>query len=126
MPCCDICDPSLLDCTHPAEPEKKGWVTMIKWGVPNSVVQNALHKWHTSIHAHDFPHLLFGPSAILKDDTLDLLSSVGPIASVAVLERVLAGNWSWISMYGSELWTEFQTLDILPMQPKPRQTKVAK
>ncbi|KIK03654.1 hypothetical protein K443DRAFT_5271 [Laccaria amethystina LaAM-08-1] len=49
-----------------------------------------------------------------------------PIASVAVLERALAGSWSWISTYGSDLSTEFQKLDIPPMQPKHRQTKVAK
>ena len=112
--------------TRPAEPEKKGRVATVRRGVPNSIVRNALYKWRTSIHARDFPDSLFGPSAILKDDTLDLLSSVGPIASVAVLKRVLAGNWSWISTYGSELWTELQKLDIPPMQPKPRQTKVAK
>ena len=117
---------SLLDHTRPAEPEKKGRVTTIRWGVPNSIVRNALYKWRTSIHARDFPDSLFGPSAILKDDMLDLLSSVGPIASVAVLERVLGGNWSWMSTYGSELWTELQKLNIPPMQPKPRQTKVAK
>ena len=126
MLCCDVCDPSLLNCTHPAEAEKKGQVAMIRRGVQNSIVRNALYKWCTLIHVCDFPDSLFGPSAILKDNMLDLLSSVGPIVLVAVLKRVLAGNWSWISAYGSELWTELQKLDIPPMQPKPWQTKVAK
>jgi hypothetical protein len=69
---------------------------------------------------------LFGVSGLLKDETLDLLSSVGPFPSRERLEKVLAGQWKWYSRYGEELFVLLSSLKIPPMKPLPKKSRIMK
>jgi hypothetical protein len=57
---------------------------------------------------------LFAAAAILRDETIVFLSSVGPIASKQRLQKFLAGEWTWWSKYGDELY------DCLSVEDTPK------
>ena len=63
---------------------------------------------------------MFGPSAIMKDVTITLLSSVGPISSVCQLEKILVGQWQWYVTYKAELLAFLNTLKMPDMVKKKR------
>ena len=69
---------------------------------------------------------VFGPSGILKDDTLETLASVGPILRLSELERVVGSQWAWFGKYGNDLLAALAEMDMSPMQPKPPQTRATK
>ena len=75
VPCCDICCPELLDRTRPAPPT----LVQRKMGMPNPAVKSALHKWRMKIWRRDFKGAAFGLSGVLKNERIEVLSSVGPI-----------------------------------------------
>ncbi|EDQ98673.1 uncharacterized protein LACBIDRAFT_298348 [Laccaria bicolor S238N-H82] len=120
MPCCDLCDPSLLNRTRPGPPPLKARQTATKQGEPAQYVQHELHKWRTQVYERDFTHAMFGPSAIMKDGTITMLSSVGPISSICQLEKILAGQWQWYATYGAELLAFLNTLEMPDMVKKKR------
>lgn len=82
-----------------------------------------LHDWRIRVHQRDFSDSLFGYGAILKDETIDLLSSVGPIPSKDRLETVLAGQWAWYATYGEEMFDELSKMDIPPLVRKAVQPR---
>ena len=70
---------------------------------------------------------MFGPTGILKNETLTALSSVGPvIVSLKQLESVVGENWPWFGKYGDNLLTELISLNVPPMILKPPQPKRTK
>ncbi|KAE9385324.1 P-loop containing nucleoside triphosphate hydrolase protein [Gymnopus androsaceus JB14] len=109
--CCDLCDPTLLDKTRPGAPQAASRRSIIKKGLAHKETMNELHKWRTEISKRDFPSMLFGPSAILKDDTVELLASVGPIKTLARLDKVLGGQWSWRENPRNPVYPEAQEGD---------------
>ncbi|KAL0959483.1 hypothetical protein HGRIS_011198 [Hohenbuehelia grisea] len=119
IPCCDVCDPGLLEKTRPAPPASKGRQSNVRRGLPAPRAQDALDEWRRKIHRRDFAGALFAPDGILPDATIDLLSSVGQIASRAKLDRVLAARWCWLSRYGNELLEMLCEMDI-PFIPRPK------
>ncbi|KAJ7437768.1 P-loop containing nucleoside triphosphate hydrolase protein [Mycena latifolia] len=119
VPCCDICYPVLLDQIRPGKPPSVPRQSAVKRGEINEDVQHILHKWRVGIKARDFPTPLFSASGILRDETIALLSSVGPFRSRARLDAVLAGQWMWSARYGDELYTCLAAHDIPPMKPLP-------
>jgi hypothetical protein len=78
------------------------------------------------VRRHDFRSALFSASAILKDETLDLLSSVGPIVSREHLTGVLAGQWKWEAKYGDALYSVLSGMDIPPLRPLPKKPRGSK
>ncbi|KAJ7917805.1 hypothetical protein B0H13DRAFT_2322014 [Mycena leptocephala] len=102
--CCDICCPGLLDKTRPGKPPVVPRQLAVKRGEINPDIQPVLHNWRLRIKARDFPTPLFAASAILRDETIALLSSVGPITSPEHLRTVLAGQWTWWDTYGEDLF----------------------
>ena len=67
---------------------------------------------------------LWGPQAILNDDTCELLSSVGPVDSITFLSSVLKEGWEWWDKLGSELYAFMHFLAIPPLPMKaPRGVK---
>jgi len=77
---------------------------LIKWGEICEMVLLELHQWHMQIRKCNFAHLLFAASGLLKDKTLELLSSVGPFPLHERLEKVLAGQWKWYLRHVEELF----------------------
>lgn len=126
MPCCDLCAPTLLNRTRPGPPEKTPKKANIKSGLVNEKTQNALLDWRKKVWQEDFADMIFGPSSILSDETVDMLSSVGPVLRLNVLERIVGSEWPWFGRYGNQLLDYLISLNIPPMQPKPQQKRAAK
>ncbi|KAF4613504.1 hypothetical protein D9613_007563 [Agrocybe pediades] len=125
-PCCDLCDPSLLNRTRPGKPEPATRKASVKTGILNTRVKLALQEWRRKIRNRDFEESLLDPSVILKDELVDVLSSVGPIGRLNELEKVAGEDWPWFSEYGNELLEEMRQLAIAPMQSKVCQRRLEK
>ncbi|KAJ7245186.1 P-loop containing nucleoside triphosphate hydrolase protein [Mycena haematopus] len=126
VPCCDICCPTLLNQTCPGKLLVVPRQSAIKRGVVNKDVQWALDMWRIEILARDYPSSLYSPSMILRDETIALLSSVGPIQDLVCLKTVLAGQWLWMDEYGETLCLYLAKLQIPPMQPLPKKSRAPK
>ncbi|KAJ6517846.1 hypothetical protein DFH09DRAFT_1287620 [Mycena vulgaris] len=126
VPCCDICCPELLNKTRPGKPPVIPRQSAVKRGEINKDVQIVLHRWRIGIKARDFSTSLFAASAILRDETVALLSSVGPVDSRERLQKVLAGQWTWWEEYGEELYKCLAAQDIPPMKPLPAKKRASK
>ena len=126
VPCCDICNPELLNRTRPARLEPVKRKAQIKFGLANTNVEDALHEWRKRVWTQDFKNSMFGPTGILTNETLTALSSVGPILSLKQLESIVGENWPWFGKYGDNLLTELISLNIPPMIPKPPQSRRTK
>ncbi|KAK0437644.1 P-loop containing nucleoside triphosphate hydrolase protein [Armillaria borealis] len=122
VPCCDICNPELLDHTRPGIAPKAKKKPSVKNGATKSSVKtNALRGWRETLKQRLYPSPLVSSSAIMNDEIVELLASAGPIESLDALTRVLAGHWRWIDKLGHELHEFLLTLDIQPHeQPQPR------
>jgi hypothetical protein len=123
VPCCDICCPQLLDLTRPGKPPVVPRQSAVKRGEVNADVQAVLHKWRLAIKARDFPTPLFNASAIMRDETVGLLASVGPLMSQDHLAKVLAGQWTWWDRYGEELYACLAAESIPPMRELPKKSR---
>ncbi|KAJ7599784.1 hypothetical protein C8J56DRAFT_1037395 [Mycena floridula] len=122
-PCCDLCNPELLDQIRPAPPLRVPRQSSTKRGIPERSTQEKLHEWRTIVFKRDFGRSLFGPAGIMKDETIELLSSVGPIRSRQALEKVLAGQWTWYGKYGDELLAWLMTVNMPEMKSKPKKPR---
>ncbi|KAJ7255107.1 hypothetical protein B0H12DRAFT_1202206 [Mycena haematopus] len=123
VPCCDICCLELLDLTCPGEPPAVARQSTVKRGQVNQDIQTELHKWRVQICDRDYPSPLYSPATILRDETVMLLASVGPLTSKKHLETVLAGQWMWWNEYGAELYNFLAAQTIPPMQPLPKKPR---
>jgi hypothetical protein len=47
---------------------------------------------------------MFGSSAILKDETIEFLSSLGKMMEREHFSSALVGQWKWEARYGGELF----------------------
>ena len=126
VPCCDLCDPSLLNKTRPGTPPVVARQTTVKRGQASEYTQQKLVDWRTSVLKRDFSGALFASSAIMTDETVQFLSSVGRLSSREHLKNVLAGQWKWETRYGNELHTLLAAPDIPLMNPLPRKTRGTK
>ena len=118
VPCCDLCDPSLLNQTRPAPPSRVLRKKKATPGVVDPKLKKEIVKWRKEVWTRDFKDSLFGPSAILSEEALESVSSFGKIERLIDLESAL-GGWAWFGRYGDELLNIFRRLDIAPMQAKP-------
>lgn len=119
VPCCDLCCPSLLDRTRPGPPpgntRKKPRPTP---GVVDKDLKKEIVRWRKEVWSRDFEDSVFGPSAILTDQAVDLLSSFGQIKQISEIKVVL-GYWAWFEKYSEELLALYQRLEIAPKKAKP-------
>ena len=63
-----------------------------------------LKDWCDLVQQRGFSDLMFGSSAILKDETIEFLSSLGRMMAREHLSSALAGQWKWEARYGGELF----------------------
>lgn len=117
VPCCDICDPSLLDRTRPGITSGTKRPLRVKRGKPSTLVLDELHAWRIRVKARDFPGSMFSAESILADNVLELLATVGPIATEARLSAILNGQWGWETTYRDELFVLLSNLDIPAFEP---------
>jgi hypothetical protein len=84
VPCCDICDPLLLNRTRPGNRIGDGTKSSrVKAGVLWPPVLKKLHAWWCLVKAQDFGGSLFSADALLSDTLIDLLASVGLIPTLS-------------------------------------------
>ena len=127
VPCCDICNPELLNLTRPAAPRPNSRKKAVAYEAVNPATQLSLKQWRTSIWNRDFEDAIFSPAGILSDDAVDKLSSVvSLIENLISLERALGGGWAWFGTYGDELLDQIKTLPFKSMGPKPKQKRAMK
>ncbi|KAF8961576.1 P-loop containing nucleoside triphosphate hydrolase protein [Flammula alnicola] len=126
VPCCDICDPSLLNQTRPGRPTDSGKASRVKVGEPCSPVLQKLHDWRCLVKKRDFAASLFSADALLSDLLIDLLASIGPVPTHEILSAVLGGQWGWETTYGNELFAAMRDMDIPPLVPRPARPRAQK
>lgn len=97
-----------------------------KRGIPCEDVRDRLVDWRSQMWERDYEGALFSSAALLRDETVDLLASVGPFTSRGQLERLLGGQWKWERKYGGDLYDLLANLDIPPMKPIPRKPRGSK
>ncbi|KDR71310.1 hypothetical protein GALMADRAFT_1345788 [Galerina marginata CBS 339.88] len=126
VPCCDICDPSLLNRTRPGRHLDNAKTKRIKVGVLCLPVLEKLHDWRCLVKRRDFAASLFSADALLSNPLIELLASTGPVATRERLSVILGGQWGWEKTYGDELFAAMRTMDIpllVPLPAKPRAPK---
>ncbi|KIL70009.1 hypothetical protein M378DRAFT_7777 [Amanita muscaria Koide BX008] len=55
---------------------------------------------------------MFSFDALLSDNIVEHLSSVGPVKTRQDLSAIIAGQWGWEYIYGDELYLKLSTIDI--------------
>ncbi|KZT69352.1 P-loop containing nucleoside triphosphate hydrolase protein, partial [Daedalea quercina L-15889] len=109
--CCDICDPSLLDCTRPDTEARVTSAKRITLGLPDVKVQAALYHWHEEVYERDHEDAMFDSTAILDNATIARLSSTGNL-SAEMLTSILKPSWCWWTTYSVDLLAHIAAMDI--------------
>ena len=117
VPCCDLCDPTLLDLVRPGSPDSSSRSQNLKIGMVNKDVAEELRGWRSRVWERDHGESLFGPEGILTDNMVDNMASVGPMLRLAELERVVGSQWAWFGQYGDDLLSTLLGMSIPPMIP---------
>ncbi|KAG8709845.1 hypothetical protein FRC11_005158 [Ceratobasidium sp. 423] len=103
VPCCDICDPSVLDKVRVPPPKKKCRAVKAKRGLFNAEIFEILVAWREKICERDFSHLQWAPNAFLDDETIHSIASWPDAATGTKLPTLLEKEWGYWSQYGGEL-----------------------
>lgn len=91
----------------------------VRKGEPNADVRTALYSWRRSVKREHYRSALWGPQALLDDETCELLSSVGPFDDQRKLQTLLQSRWSRWDELGQCLFDHLHALDIPPL-PAPK------
>ncbi|KAH7907966.1 P-loop containing nucleoside triphosphate hydrolase protein [Hygrophoropsis aurantiaca] len=126
VPCCDLCAPALLEKVRPGIAPVTQRQTSIKRGETSEMVQTHLHNWRKRVSERDFPFAFHAATALLKDETLVILSSIGPVRSRLQFDKILKEQWVWYSRYADELFELLSGLDIPEFRPLPRKPRGTK
>ncbi|EGN93326.1 hypothetical protein SERLA73DRAFT_156505 [Serpula lacrymans var. lacrymans S7.3] len=92
VPCCNICDVSLLNEIRPGIISMQKRQSAAKKGEICEFVCENLQLWQKSVHKRDFTRAMFASLAILQDDTINFLAMVGPIKSAEELHMLVGGQ----------------------------------
>ncbi|KAJ7911261.1 P-loop containing nucleoside triphosphate hydrolase protein [Mycena leptocephala] len=122
--CCDICNPRLFDRVRPPKPVPAMRQQSAKKGLPVDSVRQSLYGWRREIRKQQYPRAVFGPHAILDDDTCEILAGIGPVHSREQLSQHLSG-WARWDKLGTSLFEFMATLDIPAIAPRGRKRAVA-
>jgi hypothetical protein len=72
--------------------------------MPVDSVRIALYGWQREVKAKHWPRSMWGPQAILDDNTCELLASIALVKSKAFLSLALKASWVWWDKLGAELF----------------------
>ncbi|KZV81633.1 P-loop containing nucleoside triphosphate hydrolase protein [Exidia glandulosa HHB12029] len=110
VPCCDLCDPSLLARTlpgHAIKSKRKPKKKKKDAAEPARDVIDALRDWRYKEWERCYRELGFTDEAILPEELIEDLASRPELASLDVLERVI-GPWSLWSTYSEDVYCTLQ------------------
>ncbi|KAI0091120.1 P-loop containing nucleoside triphosphate hydrolase protein [Irpex rosettiformis] len=125
VPCCDICSPALLQRTRPALITRPvAAARALQRGIPDSLVRSLLEAWREEVFERDHKYSSLDSAAILCDDDILRLASLGKLAREAV-EMALKPSWPWWDQYGNELIAKMDGVEIsfVPIRKQPRKSK---
>jgi hypothetical protein len=100
--------------------------TAIKRGVIDETTRSKLEDWRDLVQQRDFSDSMFGSSTILKDETIEFLSSLGRMTEREHLSSALVGQWKWEARYGGELFGLLSHEDIGVFVALPKRTRGTK
>jgi hypothetical protein len=115
VPCCDICAPSLLDETRPGLFEKPCRKKNLKIGEPCMGTVDKLNEWRRKIKQRDFTSTMVTPAAVLSDEIVEKISSVGPITTRQHLSAILGQDWGLEGTYGDEFFAFLVSINPPPL-----------
>lgn len=118
--CCDLCNPTYLDSVRPGPAPSISRKKQISKGAPLEWVEHQLISWRCAMKTKYYPKAVWSPYAILDNETIELLASVGPIKTKTLLATLLNDSWARWDLLGDELFNFLHNLDIPPLQKKPR------
>ena len=121
--CCDNCHPQLLDRTRPGRPPAADKQSLPKKGELDEATRDRLELWRDELYDDAFSDSFLPPSAVLDDETVELLACYGRLA-YEELEVLLEPRWLWWSAYQWRLYNLVKTLPERKVtQAGSRQTK---
>ena len=120
VPCCDICDPTLLDQTRPPPlpPDKRP--KTLKRGEPDLAARQKLYTWRETTYIRDHPTAQYDDTGVLQDELIDTLISHGSLSPNQVA-GLLKDKWVFWRRHGADLSTVVHSLDI-KFKPLPAKT----
>lgn len=113
VPCCDLCDPKLLDYTRPGPKPISRRQQNVQKGLPDIRAQLKLDDWREAIFERDHAGAQFDSEAILPNDLLADIVCLPPTILVSEkLVQYLRTRWVWWDRYGDELTIFIRALGI--------------
>ncbi|KAH9028541.1 P-loop containing nucleoside triphosphate hydrolase protein [Lactarius hengduanensis] len=102
VPCCDVCDPSLLDLVQPGLQPKSTTKKLAYSKQPNLKIVSALRNWRQKVLIDDKHPCYLPASYILSEEAINKLASLSPCTESTV-EGYLSQQWISWAMYGSDV-----------------------
>ena len=102
VPCCDICDPSLLDLVRPGPRPTSTTKKLAYSKHPNLLVVSALREWRCKTLINDNHPCYLPASYILSEEAINKLASLSPCTELSV-KVYLSQQWVFWSTYGSDV-----------------------
>ncbi|KAH9171007.1 P-loop containing nucleoside triphosphate hydrolase protein [Lactarius sanguifluus] len=102
VPCCDVCDPSLLDLVRPGLRPKSTTKKLAYRKQPNLKIVSALRNWRQKVLIDDKHPRYLPASYILPEEAINKLASLSPCTESTV-EGYLSQQWVFWAMYGSDV-----------------------
>ncbi|KAH9008824.1 P-loop containing nucleoside triphosphate hydrolase protein [Lactarius hengduanensis] len=116
VPCCDVCDPSLLDLVRPGLRSKSTTKKLAYGKQPNLKVVSALRNWRQKVLIDDKHPRYLPASYILSEEAINKLASLSP-GTDSTVEGYLSQQWVFWARYGSDV-----TPIIISSQPQCENT----
>ncbi|QRV82400.1 hypothetical protein RhiJN_10415 [Ceratobasidium sp. AG-Ba] len=124
VPCCDRCEPSVLDLIKTTKPPMERKAKLPPRGIPFKPAQRKLVEWRNAILERDFKGVTWSSSAILPHEIIESLTSYGPIGTTELFEQLVRekAEYKWWESYSKELGDLVLGLRIeyVPLPPKPK------
>lgn len=121
VPCCDLCDPALLNQTRPPVIASEKRSKPLKRGELDLNARDKVYTWRETVYAREHPFSQYDETGILQDELIEALVSHGPLTPDQVAD-MLKGKWVFWERHGANLSTLIQSLDIkfkaLPSKPR--------
>ncbi|KAG8698171.1 hypothetical protein FRC09_007392 [Ceratobasidium sp. 395] len=116
VPCCDNCNPEVLDAVAPPPLQRRCRKYKPKAGEINCALESALLSWREEVCERDFSYLPVAPDAILNDECIESIARRSDSRKKEKLQLILEG-WGYWDEYGDELLARIQV--VLPEPPAP-------
>lgn len=89
-----------------------------------------IRNWRETVLDRDYPMATFSDEGILPDETVDVLSAVGPILTRRQMDSIVRDSWDFYAKYAGELWALILSMSstwppFVPLPKKPRGRKRA-